>query len=196
MENENKEPQALTQEDLDAHPELVVAGLKVGDMPIPADQLEDYTVTENDTALLAAGLKVGDVVPMPKKAPEPKMIKYTVVKGPIANAQAEVFQTGNDIEFEEGSELATTFLADGVIVPFGTAPANTAAVAPKPPVEAGATGDVEPRKRYRGQIVLAESDRTVGTQTFKHIRLADGSEQDLTEREYNAEVHISYPPHA
>ncbi len=53
----------------------------------------------------------------------------------------------------------------------------------------------EPRKRFRGQIVVSESDRTVETQTFHHIRIADGSEYDLDDREYNGEVHISYPPH-
>lgn len=52
----------------------------------------------------------------------------------------------------------------------------------------------EPRLRYRGQLVLEETDRTVGAQTFKHIRLGDGSELDMTDREYNAEVHLSYPP--
>lgn len=52
----------------------------------------------------------------------------------------------------------------------------------------------EPRLRYRGQLVLSESERTVGKQTFRHIHIADGSEYDLTDLEYKTEVKMAYPP--
>lgn len=44
------------------------------------------------------------------------------------------------------------------------------------------------RKRYHAKVILVESERTVGTQTFKHIRLEDGAEHDLTDEEYQLEV--------
>lgn len=55
-------------------------------------------------------------------------------------------------------------------------------------------GATEPRARYRGHLVIAETDRVVGEQTFKHITLDDGSQMDLDEKQYRTEVHISYPP--
>lgn len=122
--------------------------------------------------------------------------KFTVVKGPIANLAREVFQTGNTIELVEDDELTVVFLRDGIIVPEGTklpsAESNVGAPI-SAPVEPGTSGDTEPRKRYRGQVVLSENDRTVGEQTFRHIVCANGTEYDLTDVEYKGEVHVSYP---
>lgn len=64
-----------------------------------------------------------------------------------------------------------------------------------PPVEQGSVDDTEPRLRYRGQIVLSTTERTVGVQTFKHIACGNGTEFDLSEQEYRTEVIVSYPPH-
>lgn len=51
--------------------------------------------------------------------------------------------------------------------------------------------EVEPQKRYRGKVILEESDRVVGEQTFKHISLEDGTQYDLTDMEYKGEVYPS-----
>lgn len=121
--------------------------------------------------------------------------KYEVLKGPISNREAEVFQTGNVIELEVNDPLTETFLKEGMIGEIGTKKqtrrAQVASIAA--PVEPGTAGDTEPRLRYRNQIVISESDRVVGEQTFKHIRCADGVEYDLTEKEYAGEVKMSYP---
>lgn len=52
----------------------------------------------------------------------------------------------------------------------------------------------EPRLRYRGKVVVSESERTVGTQTFKHIRLDSGEELDILPSEYAGVVYVAYPP--
>lgn len=78
--------------------------------------------------------------------------------------------------------------------------ANEEPVVPPTPVaevpEAPGVLPTEPQKRYRGHVVIMESENTVGVQTFKHIRLDDGTEYDLTDVEYRTEVHVSYPPTA
>lgn len=119
--------------------------------------------------------------------------KYEVVKGPIANRKGERFLVGNVIELPVDDELTKAFLEKGMIVPEGTVvPVEEEKKAE--PVEESTITDKEPRPRYRGQIVISESERTVGEQTFKHIRCADGAEYDLTDLEYKTEVHVSYPP--
>lgn len=54
----------------------------------------------------------------------------------------------------------------------------------------------EPRKRYHGQLIVAEEPRIVGEQTFQSITLEDGSTMDLNEVEYRTEVKVSFPPNA
>lgn len=129
------------------------------------------------------------------EAPAPAIIKYEVVKGPIAIPGADTYQTGNVMEFPEGDPLAASLLETGAIVVFGTIVPVKDVGNITAPVKPGTINDSEPRKRYRGQIITAESDRTVGEQTFKHIACADGTEYDLTNKEYKGEVHVSYPPH-
>ena len=123
----------------------------------------------------------------------------------VLNDANETFQKGNVIQFEEGSEDAAALLADKSIILKSefdalpkTAPVTTPPVAPPGVAVASISKDpnAEPRKRYRGHVVLSESQRTVGAQTFNHIGIADGTEYDLTDKEYAAEVHVSYPPQA
>lgn len=45
-----------------------------------------------------------------------------------------------------------------------------------------------PKKFYRGDLIIDEQPRTVGAQTFQHIKTGQGHEFDLTEAEYVAEV--------
>lgn len=132
------------------------------------------------------------VAPIPEVK---KLIKYEVVNGPIADPEGETFQTGNIIMRDEGDAFAEGMLTAGIIKVYGTeAPAGGAAAAAplQAPVETDAGG--EPRKRYRGHVVLIDDMRTVGTQTFHHIRCDDGAEYDLTALEYKSEVKMAYPP--
>lgn len=55
----------------------------------------------------------------------------------------------------------------------------------------------EPRKRFKGQIVVVDGYRTLRDgNEVRHVSVADGSEYDLTELEYNTQVKVSYPPTA
>lgn len=125
--------------------------------------------------------------------PEVITARYEVIKGPVANREGERFLTGNIVELPVEDDLTKVFLADGFIVPENTRVVGGGVDEElKAPVEPGTDG--EPRKRYRGIVVLTESERTVGEQVFKHIHCADGVEYDLTDAEYVAEVHLSFPP--
>jgi hypothetical protein len=104
---------------------------------------------------------------------------------------------------EEGDPKANAGGADGALVPpaENTTGSSNAPAPESAKPEVGAAEDIippvadgEPRLRYRGQVVLSESERTVGRQTFKHIRIVDGSEYDLTNEEYANEVKLSMPP--
>lgn len=46
-------------------------------------------------------------------------------------------------------------------------------------------------KLYRGSRILSEEPRTVGAQTFQHIKTVEGNDFDLTEEEYSKEVTLS-----
>lgn len=186
----------LTQADLDAHPELVAAGLKVGDMPIPADQLQDYTVTEFDTELLATGvLKIGDVIKVPKPkeviAPEPKMEEYRAVLDAVHLSGKTLLQ-GETAEADSNDPVVQGLVAAGAIRLVGSAPIEP--VVETSVAEQEVAADTEPRKRYRGRVVLEDGERTVEGRTYHHIKLDDGSEMDLNDLEYDTEVKVSYPP--
>lgn len=129
---------------------------------------------------------------------EPTIVtaRYAVIRGPIENRQGEKFLTGNMIELPVDDDLTRAFLEGQMIVPEGTPEGevvDSMAAAPVAPVEPGTPGDTEPRLRYRGQVVIDESIRTVGVQSFRHIRCADGVSYDLTEQEYRTQVYKSYP---
>lgn len=115
-----------------------------------------------------------------------------------------VYAVGTIIELDATSEAVIEAVKAGVlsfwedeIVESGNMPAEVAPVkeeAPVAPVEPGSIADTEPRARYRGMVVMSESERTVGEQTFKHIVCDNGTEYDLTDAEYTTEVKVSYPP--
>lgn len=142
----------------------------------------------------------------PNAAPPPIMVDYIVmVEDGVYAKNGEVFQKGNLIQFADGDQDAVALLADKSIMLKSdfdalpkTAPVTTPPVAPPGVAVASISKDpnAEPRKRYRGHVVISESQRTVGAQTFNHIGIADGTEYDLTDKEYAAEVHVSYPPQA
>lgn len=107
----------------------------------------------------------------------------------------DVIPMGEIVELDPENEQTKHFLEGGFVEPVVETPPVTApAVASESVEPTEPTEQVEPRKRYRGQVVIEESERTVGAQTFKHIRLEDGSELDFTTVEYDGEVHVSYPP--
>lgn len=120
-------------------------------------------------------------------------ISYEVVQGPIATPEGVELQTGDILERVAGDDFAQGMLDAGIIKVFGsTDPAEQAVPEPlAAPVETNT--NKEPRKRYRGHIVEVDGMRTVGEQTFHHIRCEDGAEYDLTDLEYH-EVVVSYPP--
>lgn len=194
----NDETKALTQEDLDQHPELAAAGLKVGDMPIPADQLQEYTVTEFDSPYLSLGLKVGDVIMVRKPEvvakPEPKIETYRAVLDAVY-ISGKTLLKGETVDADSDDSVVQGMVAAGAIVLVETV-APSAGLSPVP--ESSDTAAVamsdEPRKRYRGVVVVAESVRTVEGRGFNHIKLADGVEMDLNQLEYETEVKVSYPP--
>lgn len=51
--------------------------------------------------------------------------------------------------------------------------------------------DIAPKKFYRGDLIIDEQPRTVGAQTFQHIKTSQGHEFDLTEEEYKKDVTVS-----
>ncbi len=132
-------------------------------------------------------------------APLPTMIDYVVVQGPFTNANGEVFQTGNAVQFPEGSELADMAIKEGLIMTktdHDNLPKDQTTSSVGAPTTPTVAGNTEPRLRYRGKIVLVDGSRTVGAQTFHHIRVEDGSEYDLTDLEYQTEVVMAYPSQA
>lgn len=90
-------------------------------------------------------------------------------------------------------------VGDTIKVPKGipvNAVAHTVAAEVAPAnVVAAVDPNEEPRKRYRGQIVITDGFRDTDGGKVHHIRIADGSTYDLSDKDYLLEVKLSYPPH-
>lgn len=121
--------------------------------------------------------------------------KDTVI---VLDAETEETKTlvanGIVVEVVEENPIAQTQVPgtpDATITPEPVVEVVTETV----PAEEIPSASAEPQKRYRGQLVLSDTMRTVGEQTFHALRLEDGTEMDLTDAEY-VEVHVSYPPEA
>lgn len=173
---------------IEANPEGLVAGNFVS-VDFSDEELADPKVGPAIEALIADGSI--ELIPA-------VFVDYVVMTQlGVLNDANETFQKGNVIQFEQGSLEAQALVTEGDIMlksDFDALPVDESA--PSTITTPNATGidpNAEPRKRYRGQIVMHESKRTVGTQTFNHIAIADGSELDLTDKEYAGEVHVSYP---
>lgn len=55
--------------------------------------------------------------------------------------------------------------------------------------------NAEPRKRHiSGKLVLFDGKRVVSEREFHHVKFDDGSEMDLTDKEYEEQIKLSYPP--
>lgn len=112
---------------------------------VPATEEVDHEVTQADLDanpdLVTEGVKVGDVIKLP------------VMTDPeeIAKAKAEY----EAAEAVPSAEAAT------------------------------------PKKYYRGSLIISEEPRTVGAQTFQHIKTVEAHDFDLTEDEYKKDVTIS-----
>lgn len=121
------------------------------------------------------------------------MQKYTVIAEAGLELDGQVIAKGTVVELDPTDEFTLVSFDLGKIE---LAPEETKLEAEAEVAIAPGVGTAEPRLRYRGKLVVADGERTVGAQTFKHIRLEDGSEQDLTDQEYATEVKLSYPPNA
>lgn len=55
------------------------------------------------------------------------------------------------------------------------------------------TTPVTPKLSYRGLLIVSSGFRTVENTKYRHIRCSDGTEYDLTEKEYKEQV-IAYKP--
>jgi len=153
------------------------------------------SVIEMEDAQAALFIEHGIIELEPVEPPAPPvMVDYVVLKGPFANPEGEVFQTGNDIKLPENDKFASDAVTAGLIVlksEYVAPPKPAVSATPTTPAVAGAT---EPRLRYRGHVVISDGKRSVGRQTFHHIRTDEGHEYDLTPAEYAAEVKLAYPP--
>lgn len=172
---------------VEANPKDLVAGSFVA-VDFSDEELADPKVGPAIEALIADGSI--ELIPA-------VFVDYVVMTQlGVLNDANETFQKGNVIQFEQGSLEAQALVTEGDIMlksDFDALPVDESApsVITTPNVTS-IDPNTEPRKRYRGQIVMHESKRTVGAQTFNHIVVADGSELDLTDKEYAGEVHVSY----
>jgi hypothetical protein len=121
------------------------------------------------------------------------MLTYTVSdKGPVATPAGETFQPGNTLQLPEGSKFATAMVAAGLLVESAPVQPRSARSdnAQKKQVEA-ASATAPAKKRHRnGLAIILENTRVVNGRAYKHIKLENGSEMDLTDEEYKNEVVI------
>lgn len=120
------------------------------------------------------------------------------------------YEVGAIVEMEAEGDLTKELLANGAIEPApevipSTVSPEEAINAPEPvaptevveeekieePVAPTEVAESIPVRLYRGSVILSEEPRTVGAQTFRHIKTAEGHDYDLTEEEYKTEVTIA-----
>lgn len=141
--------------------------------------MKKYKVASESGVILEDGVVVHAIGTVIESEPT------ALVEALIANgALEEIVEESPKVDAQTAAPVNAT----------GATSDTTASQAEEIPAEEEKVSPTEPRLRYRGQLVLSESERTVGAQTFKHIRIADGSEYDMTDREYATEVRMSYPP--
>lgn len=123
------------------------------------------------------------------------MNQYKVITEMVQFVDGAMHEMGKildlDPEHEDTKNLLEQNAIELVAEPMKEDVKNEEVPAPTTPA---VVGGVEPRPRYRGQVILVDGPRTLGSQTFHHIRTEDGHEYDLTDAEYAGEVHVSYPP--
>jgi hypothetical protein len=115
-----------------------------------------------------AGLKVGDPVP------ETELVDFTVTQE-FLDAHPEA---------PEGVKVGDVIQIPSVVMPAKVTPPPVVPVEPVVPVR-------EPVKTFTGQTVISDGFREVNGKEFRHIKIADGSTYDLTEKEYQERVIIS-----
>lgn len=128
------------------------------------------------------------------------MQKYQVMKGSAMDAEGKSYEVGEEVILDAALESTQILVADGILATIQPAPTPEIVLEEKKeevtaPIEPGTPSDAEPRLRYKGQVILTESERIVGERTFKHILCVNGTEFDLLDEEYRTEVKMSYPPH-
>lgn len=82
--------------------------------------------------------------------------------------------------------IGEQFVADGVAekVVENTTDNTTNSASLNPPT----SGDVLPPKSFEGKEIVSDVTRDVNGKTYHHIRLLDGTTQDLTDEEYASKV--------
>lgn len=126
---------------------------------------------------------------------ETKAVQYKALK------DFEIGPEESHVKYEAGAIFEVSallepeleaLLADGTIEVVAPAeekkedaPAEEAATAP-----AEKAAPVTPKKYYRNSLIVEEAPRTVGAQTFQHIKTVEGHEFDLTQEEYSKDVTV------
>lgn len=131
------------------------------------------------------------------------MKEYKVLIGELVGENNDSLgKEGDVVALDETSEFVKVCLENNVIeevvaVPEGAtvvmeeAKADVLDETPAETAAAPSAENVAPNKYYRGSLIISEEPRTVGAQTFQHIKTGEGRDYDLTEDEYKKDVTIS-----
>jgi hypothetical protein len=113
--------------------------------------------------------------------------KYKVLKEFGDLKEGEIF---NGADFDDSEQDLQDLIDNGTLEVSTpeTEPTPEVESEPTPEVESEPTPEVVTPKTYNGQIIISENPREVEGRTYRHIRIADGSEYDLTDEQYEREV--------
>lgn len=164
--------------ELDAEGDVTKELLAAGSIAlVPA--VEDLPLTQADfdadPDLIIAGFKVGD------ERPEADAMTYYTLTQADMDAHSDLLagkKAGDTVNLPKDHPLVVA-----------AAEAAEAAQKAEAIVEPAAT--TEKKKYYRKQEVLIDGMREVEGREHHHITLADGSEMDLSDEEYTAEIYLA-----
>lgn len=165
----------VTEEDLDNNPYFASLGAEVGEVvgfdPATVLTREDAIAVGIDVEAIEADAlanKKDEVYTGP-------MAKYKITG--VADYTDEAGTKTGELEIGSIQELPVpvgdVFVGQGVAEKIVEAPA-----------------EVEPKKFYEGKLVVVDSYRTVNDKQYHHIRLEDGTTQDLTNEQYDLGVKV------
>lgn len=125
---------------------------------------------------------------------EPKLEAYRAILDAVFVSDKTLLK-GETVMADSNDPVVQGLVAAGALELAGSVAEADTTVNQIDTSEAASTALVnEPRKRYRGHVVVEEGLRTVEGHTYHHVKLDDGSEMDLSDGEYDTEVKMSYPP--
>ncbi len=118
-------------------------------------------------------------------APQGTVVELTAEQAEPLLASGAIKEHVEAAAPKEGDACTTDDGKPGTIDAAGVCIATPVAAeeAPKPPVE-----DEAPKKYLGGLLILSEDVRTVNGKDYNHVKLIDGSEQDLTDEQYEEQV--------